>query len=447
MNKTVTAEPSSNAVKVSMDKQVLVVGGGLSGIEAALSLASLGYETTLVEQGNSPAGDAAGFQALYGLAEEPAQLIERRITAAQGDSCIHFLLQTSIVGLEGSAGNFRVQLDRGGETIDRDFGAIVVATGLDVEIELPDTDFPQNAVTHSALAKRLAGIRGEYSAGGRTPSAIPKNVCFIVEDSGEDSAIHSASALRGALAAQKWSRSNVFVCCQNVNVSSEGLERLYRDARSRGIVIVKFDDDKPQISSTDTGFSVTVRDSSAATQSEWKGLIEIECDLLVLPERIRPGSNTASLHNLLQVTLDSSDYLQENNVWLKPTASNRKGIFFVGVCRGSFDVTDILTEARSTALEVHNLIGRGEAAVAACRAFVDASKCALCLTCLRSCPHGAVEVVFDDATTGKAARIIDVACDGCGMCVAECPARAIQMTAGREAVEIFGGRQPARAGM
>lgn len=446
MNETATIEPSGNAVKVTMDKQVLVVGGGLSGIEAALSLASLGYEITLVEQGNSPAGDAAVFEALHGLAEGPVQLVEREVAAAQANARIRFLLQTSVVGLKGSAGNFRVRLDRGCETIELGFGAIVVATGLDVDIELPDKDFAQKVVTHSALAKRLADIRAEYCAGGRTPSAIPKNVCFVVEDRGEDSAIHSASALRGALAVQKWSRSNVFVCCQNLNVSSAGLEKLYRDARSRGIVIVRFDNEKPQISSTDNGFSVTVRDSSAAMQSEWKGLMEIECDLLVLPERIRPGSNTESLSKLLQVTLDSSDYFQENNVWLKPTASNRRGVFFVGLCRGSFDVADILTEARSTALEVHNLLGRGEAVVPACRAFVDASKCALCLTCLRSCPHGAIEVVFDDATRGKAATIIGIACDGCGVCVAECPAKAIQMAAGHEAVEILVGRQPTRVG-
>jgi len=447
MNETGKTRASGNAQKVPVNKQVLVVGGGLSGIEAALSLSALGYETTLVEQSDSPTGDTAGILALYGLAEEPAQLMERRMAEARENPRIHFLLQASIVYVKGSAGDFQVRIDHAGTVCDRDFGAIAVATGVEVDIELPDTDFPQKVVTCSELESRLANLRYRYRTGGRKPSGIPENVCFIVEDSGEDSAIHSTSAIRNAVAIKKRSRGNVFVCCQNVNVSGEGLERLYSEARSQGVVIFKFDDEKPQISSTDTGLSVTVRDRSAVAQSGQTALVEIECDLLVLPERIRPPSNTASLQSVLQVRLDPSNYLQENNVWLKPTASNRKGIFFVGECRASFNLGDILTEARSTALAVHNLIGRGEASLPAARAVVDASRCAVCLTCLRSCPHGAVEVVFDDMTRGKAARIIDIACDGCGVCVAECPARAIHMAAGRNAEEAVVDGQPAQAGV
>jgi heterodisulfide reductase subunit A-like polyferredoxin len=250
-----------------------------------------------------------------------------------------------------------------------------------------------------------------------------------VEDSGEDSASYAASALKNALAIKELARSNVFVCCQNFNVSGEGLEKLYREARSRGVIVFRFDDERPQISSTDTGLRVSLRDYSAGSDGEWKGLVEIECDLLVLPERIVPALSAKGLHRLLRVNTDSSGYFQDNNVWLKPTASNRKGILFVGACRGSFDVDDVLTEARSTALEVDNLVRAGELAAEAGGVVVNASKCALCLTCLRSCPHGAVEVVFDDATGTKAARIIDVACQACGICFAECPAKAIEMVA------------------
>ena len=142
------------------------------------------------------------------------------------------------------------------------------------------------------------------------------------------------------------------------------------------------------------------------------------------------------LQNLLRVDADSSNYSQQDNVWLRPTASNRKGVFFVGGCRGCFDVSDILTEARATALEAYNLVGRGEAFVSVDRVSVEASKCALCLTCVRSCPHGAVEVAFDDASSGRAAKIVDIACHACGICVAECPAKAIHMVAENNPQEV-----------
>jgi len=447
MNKTVEKRKSGNSEKMPVNRRVLVVGGGLSGIETALSLSALGYETTLVEREDSLEGCERRLLPFCGLDDEPARLISRRTAAVRGDPSIRFLQQASIFNVEGSVGDFRVGIDHGGTVCQSNFAAIVVAAGFEVDVELPDTDFPYRVVTHSELEKRLASPTDRLMAAGGGPSGIPKNVCFVMEDSGEDSAVHSASALRNALAIKKRSRSNVFVCCQNLNVSGEGLERLYSAARSHGVVIFKFDEEKPQISSTDTGLIVTVRDSSAVAQGGQAAPIEIECDILVLPERIRPPSNTATLQNLLQVGLDSSNYLQENNVWLKPTASNRKGLFFVGECRGSFHLDDVLTEARSTAVEIHNLIRAGEAAVSASRAVVDLSKCALCLTCLRSCPHGAVEVVFDDTTRGKAARIIDMACDGCGLCAAECPAKAIQMTAGGRTDGAVIGRQLVETGV
>jgi heterodisulfide reductase subunit A-like polyferredoxin len=426
---TVEKRQSGDSEKMPVNRRVLVVGGGLSGIEAALSLSALGYDTVLVEQEDVLESCDRQLLPFCGFEHEPELLISRRTAAAKGDPRIRFLQQASILNVGGSVGDFRVGINHAGTVSQDDFAAIVVAAGFEFDVELPDTDFPHRVVTHSELEKRLSSSTDRLRAAGGVPSGIPTNVCFVVGDSGEDSAVHAASALRNALAIKKRSRSDVFVCCQNVNVSGEGLEKLYSEARSHGVVIFKFDKEPPQISSTDTGLIVTVRDSSAVAQSEQAAPIDIECDMLVLPERIRPPSNTAALQDLLEVGLDSSNYLQENNVWLKPTASNRKGVFFVGECRGSFYLDDVLTDARSTALEIHNLIRGGEASVSASRAVVVPSKCALCLTCLRSCPHGAVELVFDDTTRGKAARIIDMACDGCGLCAAECPAKAIQMTA------------------
>ena len=57
------------------------------------------------------------------------------------------------------------------------------------------------------------------------------------------------------------------------------------------------------------------------------------------------------------------------------------------------------------------------------RVVVDPDKCALCLTCIRSCPHHAIEVDHEKQT----AKVIDIACQGCGICAGECPAKAIQL--------------------
>jgi len=422
-------ESDGTIKKTSMSRRVLVVGGGVAGIEMALALAELRCDTTLVEQGTSLGGNAGALCSLYGFEQTPEELIGKKVATMRTNPGIRVLFEAAVRDVKGDVGNLHVRIEACGKVHESDFGAIVVATGFDLATGSPVTSGEPTAISCSELERRLAQLRAGNGRGRSNALSVPRNVCFVVEDSGVDSAVHAASALKNALAVQKLPKRNVFLCCQNVNVAGEGLEALYREARASGVVIFKFDGDKPQVAAADRGFNVTVRDASVAANDRCNGLMDLHCDLLVLPERIVPGPHTPYLQKLLRVDVDSSDYFQQNNVWLRPTASNRKGIFFVGGCRGSFDVCDILTEARATALEVYTWIGRDEIPVSVGKVRVDPAKCAVCLTCLRSCPHDAVEIVFDGDIGVKTAHIVESACHACGICVAECPAKAIQMVA------------------
>jgi heterodisulfide reductase subunit A len=437
-------ESDGTVKKTSMSRRVLVVGGGVAGLETALALAELGCHTTLVEQGTSLGGHAAALCSLYGSEQTPAELIGKKVAAIRANPGIRVLFEAVVREVKGNVGSFHVRIEAGGKVHESDFGAIVLATGFGLSSGPPVASGEPEPISCSELERRLAELRAGDRRGRSNALSIPKNVCFVVEDTGAESAVHSASALKNALAVQKLPRRNVFLCCQNVNVTGEGLETLYREARASGVVIFKCDGDTPQVAPADRGFSVTVRDASVAASDRCDGLVNLRCDLLVLPERIVPGTHTPYLRKLLRVDVDSSDYFQQNNVWLKPTASNRKGIFFVGGCRGSFDVSDILTEARATALEVYTWLGRDEVSESVGTVRVDPAKCAVCLTCLRSCPHDAVEIVFDGGTGGKTAHIVESACQACGICVAECPAKAIQMVAAdniQKAMAIKGERR------
>ncbi len=444
MKRAGNRDSAGTVKKTSVNRRVLVVGGGVAGLETALALAALRCDTTLVERGASLGGNAAALCSLYGFEQTPAELIGKKVAAIRANPGIHVLFEAVMRDVKGNVGSFRVRIEASGEVHEGDFAAIVVATGFDLAGGWSVTSGEPLAISGSELERRLVQVRDGDGRGRSSLLSIPRNVCFIVEDSGADSAIHSASALKNALAVQKLPKSKVFLCCQNVNVAGEGLETLYREARASGVVIFKFDGDKPRVAPADRGLRVTVRDASVATDGQSNGVVDLYCDLLVLPERMVPGPHTPYLKKLLRVDVDSSDYFQQNNVWLRPTASNRRGIFFVGGCRGSFDVSDILTEARATAVEVYTWIGRDELPVSVAKVRVDPAKCAVCLTCLRSCPHDAVEIVFDGTIGGKTAHIVESACHGCGICVAECPAKAIEMVAAdnpQEAVVIASERR------
>jgi coenzyme F420-reducing hydrogenase delta subunit/Pyruvate/2-oxoacid:ferredoxin oxidoreductase delta subunit len=58
--------------------------------------------------------------------------------------------------------------------------------------------------------------------------------------------------------------------------------------------------------------------------------------------------------------------------------------------------------------------------IPAYRAAIDTGRCIACLTCLRLCPYNAV-------IKGPRISVLTDACEGCGICAAECPRGAIAM--------------------
>jgi heterodisulfide reductase subunit A-like polyferredoxin len=115
--------------------------------------------------------------------------------------------------------------------------------------------------------------------------------------------------------------------------------------------------------------------------------------------------------------------MQNNNGLLFPEQTNRPGIFVAGACRGRTFLPEVASDARATALRVHEFLAQGALRVEPGTVEVDADKCAVCLTCVRSCPHRAMIV----NPARRAAIAVPGVCQRCGVCVAECPARALTL--------------------
>jgi len=76
-------------------------------------------------------------------------------------------------------------------------------------------------------------------------------------------------------------------------------------------------------------------------------------------------------------------------------------------------------------MSIYKLLCPGKVMVEVEKVKVESERCRACLTCVRVCPHGAIQMVRVD-TEKEVAKIYDLACDGCGICAAICPAKAIR---------------------
>jgi heterodisulfide reductase subunit A len=396
--------------ELPVDKEVLVVGSGFAGINAALQLSRVGLRTTLLEEeavlGNGP----AKLETFYGF--DTSSLIG----TVERDKNIEVLTSAQMSAVEGKVGDFRVTIRKNGEKILRKYGAIVLATGHRTELALSSGMKPgPNIVSHEQFNNilRNPGLERE-----------PRSIAFMFDFSDENSRFPTLATLHNALEARKKWGSEVYVFYKSVKVDSEGVERLYQEARDCGVVFLK-SDVPPRITAENGRVKIAAKDVFLGED------ITLACDVLVAEELYRPVKGSENLSSLLSVRRDSRGFFQDENVHLYPVDSERKGIFFIGDCRGDLDLGRVLTDISGVVMKVYELVSSGKTLVDVERVRADPQKCVACLTCIRVCPHRAIQLVRAD-NSKEVAGISDLACYACGICAGICPAKAIRFQGYRD---------------
>ena len=399
--------------QIPVNRDVLVIGGGIVGIEVALELSNLNLKTTLIEKEAILGGKLNQFANLYPLQVSPEEMLAARLKDVAERQNIDVLTSAELIDVNGEVGNFSVRIKERNEEVVRNFGAIIFASGYNTQFssQIYGFELSNNIITQSKLEEIL-----KFSS---EVKEIPKSVCFIVDVSGEHSRVSTLSALRNALGIKEKFGSEVCILCRNLKIDGAGLEKLYRDCRNNGVLFIKFDH-LPEISKQNGKIKIEVEDVLVSEEQ-----VSISCDLLVVEETSVPPPDSRFLSSALNIGLDTQGFYQENNIHLYPTASNREGIFFAGNCHADLDLMRALTEASNVALNAYQLLAQEKITVEAERVIVDPNKCRFCLTCIRACPHHAIREVEVDHEK-MAAQIVDLACQGCGICAVVCPAKAIK---------------------
>ena len=396
--------------ELAVNKEVLVVGGGFSAINAALQLSRVGLRTTLLVKEPVLGGGPGKLENFHGF--DPSSMI----SGADVDKNIEILTSAQMTAVEGTIGDFRVGISKDGEEILRKYGAIVLATEYQTELALdPGMKSDPGIVSQEQFCDMLGNPALEME---------PKSVGFVFDFSDENSRFPTLATLSNALGAKRKWGSEVYVFYKNVKVDSEGVEELYREARDCGVVFLK-SEVRPKIAVENGRVKIEAEDVFLGED------IKLACDVLVAEELCLPVEGSEKLSSLLSIKRDSKGFFQDENVHLYPVGSERKGIFFIGGCRGNLDLGRALTDISSVVMNIHELLSSGKTLVDIERVKADPQKCVACLTCIRVCPHRAIELVRAD-NSKEVAGISDLACYACGICASICPAKAIRFQGYRD---------------
>lgn len=375
------AVPSVEIRRVKLAKNVLVIGAGPAGLEAARALAELGHDVAVIDR-SATAADVEGIEVLP---------------------------RTKVTAFEGFPGSFTVRLGGPAGIAERSFGAVVVATGVELADPTKPPFVPGRVIPLPGLSAHLAGLRIRE---------LPKALAIVLDLEIDEGKASCRAAYRAAVEALKTYRANVTLLVRDAKVAALDLNRSHDDAREAGVAVLKYTG-APVLRAVDGGVAITARDSVTGAQ------VRLMCGLAaVSPWGLRSPAD-AELAGVLGLDLDAFGRFQDNSSRLLPATTNRRGVFVVGACRGETWLPAVLRDARAAALAAHALLAPRTASVDTAHAVVDGDKCVLCLTCVRTCPFKAMGIHASDRRADCRAEL----CRQCGICAGECPNRAITLPA------------------
>jgi len=408
---TVTASP--------VEKQALVIGGGISGMVAATSLADQGFETHLVEKTAELGGHAVGVH--YCLAfEDPAAFTDQLRETVASNKLIEVHTETEISDIAGHAGAFRSTLRvADGTESEIEHGAVVIATGaadyLPNEYSYGES---QQVITQRELQQRLAEGALEK------PATVVMIQCVGSRDEEHPYCNRTccSEAVTNALQIKEQSpETDVYVL--NRDIMTYGFrEAAYTRAREAGVLFVRYEEnDKPEVSAG--GDSVTVRVNDPVLG----GRLEIEADLLILSTGIVAGDN-AGLAGLLKLDLTEDGFFKEVDTKFRPVDTVIDGVFVCGRANAPRNLDEEVVMARAAAQRAANVLSHSELRSGAVVSEVNSRRCSGCGVCVTTCPFEA-RWMDDDR---RIAVVEEALCQACGSCVAACPNSAAKLRGYRD---------------
>ncbi len=412
----------------SFERSALVIGGGLSGMTAALAIADEGYDVCLVEKTDHLGGN---LRHLYSTADgpNPQRLLASLIKRTHSHERISLHYNTEVIGFEGHVGNFRARLSYAGDgepprCWEVEHGVVVVTTG-GVEYKGPSYLYGQDPHVRTQL--ELEKTLSENIDAARDLHQVVMIQCVSPPDQKVPycSRTCCTNTLKNAIQIKQINPDcQVYVLYKDL-ITYGFREKHYTEARARGVIFLRYEEqDPPQVRIRDGQLEVQVKDIILGQD------LTFTPDLLALSMAILPAESNPTLAKILDVPLSSEGFFMEDNLKLRPMDFTREGIFLAGLAHYPKFVEEAISQAHATAARAMTILSKERLEVGGTIAIVDQAKCVGCLTCVRVCPFHIPKVDPKAIGVGNiigAAFIEPSLCTGCGTCTSECPANAIQL--------------------
>lgn len=401
--------------QLPLTRNVLVVGGGVAGMNAALDASKHGYQVALVERQDKLGGIANKIHYTLEGRDVP-RYVEGLVKEIEDSKYINLYLSSELEDISGYVGNYKTTINSPKGRVEYEHGVVVVATGakeykpreylygkcdkvitqMDLEdLIIKDKDFINNVNTVAMI--QCVGSRCEERP-------YCSRICC-------QEAIKNAILLKEA-------NPNINVVILNRDIRTYSLkEDYYRRARELGVIFVRFEEENPPVVEENGQLTVTFYDQII------KKYIELPVDLVALSVGVVPNEDSKVLAQMLKIPLNEDGFFFEAHAKLRPVDFATAGVFLAGIAHSPKLLSESIVQANAAIGRAATVLTRDYLAAPGVVAKVNRLRCSGCGMCENVCSYQAVRIAEKD----NRAEVNVALCQGCGTCASTCKSYAIDL--------------------
>ena len=333
-----------------MKENILIIGGGAAGMEAAAQLQKLGLTPIIIEKSEALGGHVAQWDRLF-PAFHPAKDVVNKMLDNVKD--VKTYLSTEVVDIQRTADGFKAVLSNN-ETIDAK--AVILATGFDIFKAERKQEYGYGIYNNVMTSVELEKF---FRTGKDQRINNPKKIGFVHCVGARDvkvcntycSKVCCTTALKQACEIKEvFPDAEVYTFYMDLRMFGPGYEDLYlktqkdfdvKCVRGRVCEVSEDMDGKVIIKAEDTLFGKPMK---------------MTLDLLVLMCSMEKNKSINDIQQKLGVADNSDGFMQNRDMYLGMNDSKQEGVFVAGACTAPKSLPDTIGEARSVAVEVFNYV-------------------------------------------------------------------------------------------
>lgn len=328
------------------NRNVVIIGGGPCGIEAAKTLAKLGHTAFLIEKEPHLGGHLAKWDRLFPYGQKADEVLNKITSGLEN---VKWFVDTQVTSINRIDKSYNVILGNGMSILA---DAVLLTTGFSL---FPAEKKEEYGYGIYDRVITNADLEHYFAEGNDHRIQYPKKIGFVHCVGSRDekagnrqcSKVCCATAVKQACEIkEKFPNSTVYCFYMDLRMFGRNYEDMYLEAQKKyGIVFVR--GRVSEVSEKQDGTLLIKAEDTLSGKP-----LRVSLDLLVLMAGMVQNSDTAKFAQMLSLNIPEDGFFQSKNYFTAPGVSSKKGVFYAGACTGPKTLPEAIAEGKSVALTI-----------------------------------------------------------------------------------------------